>query len=80
MAEAKAIARGKDGCRISYRIYANPGKPRLALIHSLALSGAMWSEVAKELSGSRGNSCLRLPRARALRTAVRPLQRGTFCR
>ena len=52
MAEAKAIARGKDGCRISYRIYPNPGKPRLTLIHSLALSGAMWSEVAKELSGS----------------------------
>ena len=52
MAEAKSIARAKDGCRISYRIYANPGKPRLALIHSLALSGAMWSEVAKQLSAS----------------------------
>jgi hypothetical protein len=39
MAEAKSIARAKDGCRISYRIYANPGKPRLTLIHSLALSG-----------------------------------------
>src|SRR6202521_3873229 len=52
MAEAKSIARAKDGCRISYRIYPNPGKPHLTLIHSLALSGAMWSEVAKELSGS----------------------------
>src|SRR5579864_2898066 len=52
MAQAKSTARAKDGCRISYRIYANPGKPRLALIHSLALSGAMWSEVAKQLSGA----------------------------
>src|SRR5690348_9190888 len=50
MAQTKSIASAKDGCRLSYRVLANPGKPRLALIHSLALSGEMWSDVAKQLS------------------------------
>lgn len=42
-------ARAKDGCRIAYRIHENAGKPRLALIHSLALSGAIWDGVVSEL-------------------------------
>jgi 3-oxoadipate enol-lactonase len=42
--------RTKDGCRLAYRIHTNPGKPRLVLIHSLALSGAIWDGVVSELS------------------------------
>jgi 3-oxoadipate enol-lactonase len=52
MAQNKSIARAKDGCQLSYRVYTNSGKPRLALIHSLALSGKMWGDVAQQLSGS----------------------------
>jgi 3-oxoadipate enol-lactonase len=52
MAEKSSIARMNDGCQLSYRIYSNPGKPRLALIHSLALSGAMWGELIGRLAGS----------------------------
>jgi 3-oxoadipate enol-lactonase len=52
MAQTTSIARAKDGCQLWYRIYANPGKPRLALIHSLALSGAMWGEVIAQLAGA----------------------------
>ncbi len=52
MAQTGSIARTKDGCQISYRVHANPGKPRLVLIHSLALSGAMWSEVVAQLAGA----------------------------
>lgn len=52
MAETPSIARMKDGCQLSYRIYSNPGKPRLALIHSLALGGAMWSEAIARLAGA----------------------------
>ena len=44
MPQAAATAKAKDGCQLSYRIFANPQKPRVALIHSLALSGAMWSK------------------------------------
>lgn len=43
-------ARTKDGCRIAYRIHPNPGNTRLVLIHSLALSGAIWDGVVSELS------------------------------
>jgi len=43
-------ARTKDDCRLAYRIHANAGKPRLVLIHSLALSGAIWDGVGGELS------------------------------
>jgi len=52
MVQANSIARAKDGCRISYRVHTNPGKPPLALIHSLALSGAMWSDVIAHLAGA----------------------------
>jgi len=51
MVQANSFARAKDGCKIAYRIHANSGKPRLALIHSLALSGAMWDETIAELGG-----------------------------
>jgi 3-oxoadipate enol-lactonase len=51
MVQASSIARAKDGCRLAYRLYSNRGKPRLALVHSLALSGAMWERVVGELDG-----------------------------
>ena len=51
MAQNGSFARAKDGCRLAYRIHGNSGKPRLALIHSLALSGAMWDEVIAQLAG-----------------------------
>ena len=52
MPQAAATAQAKDGCQLSYRIYANPQKPRVALIHSLALSGAMWDEVIEQLGAA----------------------------
>ena len=52
MPQMAAMARAKDGCQISYRIYANPQKSRVALIHSLALGGAMWEEVIAQLGGA----------------------------
>ncbi len=50
MPEKASIARTKDECQISYRLHSNPGKPRLALIHSLALSGQMWNEIIAQLA------------------------------
>jgi len=38
-----------DGCEISYTVHPAPGKPRLALIHSLALDRSVWDGVVKEL-------------------------------
>lgn len=52
MVQANSFARAKDGCRLAYRVHTNSGKPRLALIHSLALSGAMWGQVAAELAST----------------------------
>ena len=52
MPQAAATARAKDGCQLSYRVYPNPQKPRVALIHSLALSGAMWDEMIGILGSS----------------------------
>jgi len=43
-------ARTKDGCRLAFRVHPNAAKPRLVLIHSLALSGAIWDGVVSELS------------------------------
>ncbi len=51
MVQANSFARAKDGCQLAYRVHVNRGKPRLALIHSLALSGAMWGEVIAQLAG-----------------------------
>jgi 3-oxoadipate enol-lactonase len=46
----EAKARAKDGCHLFYRIHPQPGKPRLVLIHSLALDTSVWDGVVKELS------------------------------
>ena len=44
-------ARAKDGCLLHYRLHSQPGKPRLALIHSLALDATIWDGVVSELAG-----------------------------
>ena len=73
MPQKSATAQAKDGCQLFYRIYANPQKPRVALIHSLALSGAMWDEAIGHTRPSRGDSRLRLPRAWKIGAPPRPL-------
>jgi 3-oxoadipate enol-lactonase len=40
-----------DGCHIEYAVHPAPGKPRLALIHSLALDRSVWDGVIRELAG-----------------------------
>jgi 3-oxoadipate enol-lactonase len=40
-----------DNCEISYTVHAAPGKPRVALIHSLALDRSVWDGVTRELAG-----------------------------
>ena len=42
-----------DGCNIAYTLHraADKRAPRLALIHSLALDGSIWSGVVERLSG-----------------------------
>ena len=39
----------EDGCVLSYRVHAQKGKPRLALIHSLGLDATIWEQVTREL-------------------------------
>lgn len=43
-------ARARDGCELFYRLHAQAGKPRLALVHSLALDGSIWDGVVEELA------------------------------
>ena len=43
-----------DNCAIAYTLrpaQGKPGAPRLALVHSLALDGSIWDDVAAKLSG-----------------------------
>ena len=42
-------ARAQDACLLSYRMHPQPGKPRLVLIHSLALDAGIWDGVVSEL-------------------------------
>lgn len=44
--------KAKDGCELFYRLYPEAGKPRLALVHSLALDGSIWDNLVQELSGA----------------------------
>ena len=46
----EAKARANDGCQLFYRIHPLPGKPRLVLIHSLALDTSVWDSVVAELA------------------------------
>ena len=38
-----------DGCRLAYRRQGKRGKPRVVLIHSLALDGSFWDAVVAEI-------------------------------
>jgi 3-oxoadipate enol-lactonase len=44
-------ARAQDGCILRYRIHQKPGKPRLVLIHSLALDATIWDGIVDGLGG-----------------------------
>lgn len=46
---AIAHAPTRDGCRLAYRLHPQSGKPRLVLIHSLALDGSFWDRVIAAL-------------------------------
>lgn len=45
-------ARTSDGIRLAYRRYGQPGKPRIVLIHSLALDASVWDGVVERLDGA----------------------------
>lgn len=45
-------ARAKDGCSLFYRMYRNPGNPRIVLVHSLALDCGVWDTAIRELNDS----------------------------
>lgn len=49
---ARSHARMRDGTTLSYSVTANSGKPRIALVHSLAMDGDFWNAVAAQLDGS----------------------------
>ncbi len=42
----------RDGTTLSYSVTTNHGKPRIALIHSLAMDGDFWGPVVARSSGS----------------------------
>jgi 3-oxoadipate enol-lactonase len=45
------VARAADGTPIAVRLWDAPGRPRVMLVHSLALDGGMWEGVARALAG-----------------------------
>lgn len=45
------IAKAHDGCALFYRFYPQTGKPRLALVHSLALDSSIWDNTVRALGG-----------------------------
>jgi 3-oxoadipate enol-lactonase len=47
-----------DGATIAFRRYGTPGKPRLLLIHSLALDGSIWTDVVSRLEGQAEIICI----------------------
>lgn len=47
-----------DGATIAFRRYGTPGKPRLLLIHSLALDSSIWSDVVSELQAQAEILCI----------------------
>jgi 3-oxoadipate enol-lactonase len=48
-APVTGTARAEDGCGLYYRLYPAAEKPRLALVHSLALDGSIWNNVVQAL-------------------------------
>jgi 3-oxoadipate enol-lactonase len=47
-----------DGATIAFRRYGTAGKPRLLLVHSLALDSSIWSGVVSELEGQAEIVCI----------------------
>ena len=47
-----------DEATIAFRHYGTPGKPRLLLIHSLALDGSIWTDVISGLQGQAEIICI----------------------
>lgn len=47
----RLTAKAADGTAIALRLWDAPGKPRVMLVHSLALDGGMWEGVAQVLAG-----------------------------
>jgi 3-oxoadipate enol-lactonase len=51
VAASEGSFRTKDGCEIVYSVHPAAGKPRVALIHSLALDRSVWDGVVQALAG-----------------------------
>lgn len=51
-AAQSGIAKTRDGISIHYTLHGSPhpGRPRLALIHSLGMSGQVWTDVVRNLA------------------------------
>lgn len=47
-----------DGATIAFRRYGTPGKPRLLLIHSLALDSSIWADVVSGLEAQAEILCV----------------------
>ncbi len=45
------VAKAADGTPLAVHLWDAPGKPRVMLVHSLALDGGMWEGVAQALEG-----------------------------
>src|SRR5579863_4480411 len=50
MEDTSGMARAQDGCSLSYHLHPQAGKPRIVLIHSLALDEGIWNAVILELA------------------------------
>ena len=48
----RSRARMRDGTVLSYSLTFNPGKPRIALIHSLAMDGDFWRSIVAQMGRS----------------------------
>jgi 3-oxoadipate enol-lactonase len=51
MPATTGTAQAGDGCALAYRLHRQEGKPRLVLIHSLALDMSLWDGLAAALAG-----------------------------
>ncbi|ARQ00074.1 alpha/beta fold hydrolase [Pseudorhodoplanes sinuspersici] len=49
LAQGLNFATTRDGARLAYRRHGTAGKPRIVLIHSLALDGSVWDGVVARL-------------------------------
>jgi 3-oxoadipate enol-lactonase len=48
---SRRSAQMRDGITLSFSVASSPGKPRIALVHSLAMDGNFWNAVVARLSG-----------------------------